>query len=107
MNEDINQYPIYVLVYDGKLMAASWIKSTADYNHQTHQLHHYIPKSIYKRDKAWFNERGIAQKLILLPNFLHEQVHNQAISNLPDDEFQKKFRISRWELVFNRKHTKY
>lgn len=106
MNEDIKKYPIFYY-RKGKLLKADDIFSTNDYNHSTHNLHHYIPKQHYDKNKSWYEERGIKQKLILMPISMHEQVHNQAIHNLSDDDFYGWYKIDRWELVFNRRHSKY
>ena len=105
MREDIGLYPIYGLS-DGKLIPLS-LENLNQYNHYTHNLHHYIKKGDYARNKAWYQERGIQQKLILMPIFLHEQVHLQAVKNLTDEEFKDKYKISRWELLFNRRHSEY
>lgn len=105
MQEDISRYPIYGLS-DGKLIPLS-IENVNQYNHTTHNLHHYIKKGDYARNQKWYDERGIKQKLILLPIYLHEQVHNQAIKNLSDEQFLEKYKISRWDLLFNRKYTEY
>lgn len=107
MNDDIKKFGVHGLTKSGVFVKLDEIKSTRDYNHFTHQIHHYIPQQEYERNKQWFDERGIKQKLFLLPTFLHEQVHLQAIHNLPDAEFEKKYHISRWELVFNRKYSNY
>ncbi len=106
MNRDIEKFPIYTVTSSG-IVPADWIKSTHDYNHLTHHLHHYIPKQSYNGNKEWYKSQGIEQKLFLMPIWLHEQVHNQAIKNLPDEEFKKKYKISRWDLIFNRKYSKY
>ena len=105
MQEDIQRYPIYGLS-NGKLIPLS-IENVKQYNHFTHNLHHFIKKGDYARNKAWYQEREIQQKLILLPIYLHEQVHLQAVKNLTDKEFEKQYKISRWELLFNRRHTEY
>lgn len=105
MNEDISLFPIYGLS-QGKLIPLS-IENVNQYNHTTHNLHHFIKQQNYRKNKAWFDERGIKQKLILLPIYLHEQVHNQAVKNLTDEQFKEKYKISRWELLFNRRHTEY
>ncbi|MBR4122998.1 MAG: hypothetical protein IKY45_03830 [Clostridia bacterium] len=105
MNDDIKKYPVYALSQQGLIPIE--IMSINDYNHQTHQLHHYIKQQSYKRDKKWFDDRNIEQKLILLPCYVHEQVHNTAIRNLTDSEFEEKFNISRWDLLFNRRYSKY
>lgn len=105
MQEDIQRYPIYGLS-NGKLIPLS-IANVSQYNHYTHNLHHFIKKGEYARNKAWYDERGIKQKLILLPIYLHEQVHLQAVKNLTDEQFKGQYKISRWELLFNRRHTEY
>lgn len=105
MNEDIKKYPVYALSQRG--LVPIDISSINDYNHQTHQLHHYIKQQSYNGNKEWYDKRGIKQKLILLPCFVHEHVHNTAVKNLTDEEFQEKFKISRWDLLFNRKYSSY
>ena len=106
MNDDIKDFGVYGLTHNGELVPLD-VHSTDDYNHLTHQLHHYIKQQEYKREKPVFERLGIKQKLILLPIYLHEQVHNTAIKNLTDQEFKQKFKISRWDLVFNRRYSKY
>lgn len=105
MQEDISRYPIYGLS-NGKLIPLS-IENVKQYNHFTHNLHHFIKKGDYARNQKWYDERGIKQKLILLPIYLHEQVHLQAVKNLTDEEFKEKVGLSRWQLLFNRRHTEY
>jgi len=110
MNEDIKNYPIYAVIkdiYGCRFIEMNNIKSTADYNHFTHNLHHFIPKQQYDKNKQWYEERGIKQKLLLVPISMHEQIHNQSVNNLSDDDFEAWYGVSRWELVFNRKHSKY
>lgn len=106
MNSDIAQYGVYGLTHRGELVRVP-IYSTDDYNHLTHHLHHFIKQQDYKRNKAWFDERGIKQKLILLPVHVHEQCHYSAIKSLTNKEFKEKYKISRWELIFNRRYSKY
>ena len=106
MNDDIKDFGVYGLTHNGELVLLD-VHSTDDYNHYTHQLHHYIKQQEWNRNREWFNVHDIRQKLILLPVYLHEAVHNQGIKNLTDEEFEQKFKISRWDLVFNRRFTKY
>ena len=106
MNKEIERYPIYIINTSGKLIQTNRIKSTRDYSHQLN-LHHYIPYSDYERNKQWYIERGIGQKLILMSIQLHEQLHNQAIKNLTDEEFKAKYKISKYELIFNKKYSQY
>ena len=108
MNEDLKTYPVYALMTNGLLYKLDYIKSTSDYNHSTHHIHHYIKQQEYNRNKQWFDDRGIKQKLFLLPVWLHHIVHNDpAGANLTDEEFFNKFKISRWDLLFNRRYSKY
>lgn len=106
MNEDIALYGVYGLTHRGELVRVP-IFSTDDYNHYTHHLHHYIKQQDFKKNKTWFNERGIKQKLILLPVWVHEQVHYSAVKSMTNKEFKEKFKISRYDLVFNRRYSKY
>ena len=106
MNEDIALYGVYGLTMYGELVKVP-IYSTDDYNHYTHQLHHYIKQQDYKKNREWFTERGIKQKLILLPIWLHLAVHNSpASNNITDEEFYKHLKINRWDLIFNHKKWK-
>lgn len=107
MNKDIQEYEIYILTKSGKLKQIYWIKSTIDYNHYFFNLHHFVEKQHYNKNKKWYEERGIKQKLILLPVAIHEQLHRIAIKILSDEEFKTRYKISRWDLIFNRKFSKY
>lgn len=108
MNEEIKKYGVWGLTHNGELVPIP-VYSTADYDHFTHQIHHYIKQQSFwrKTQREWFEERGIKQKLILLPIWVHNQVHNTAGTNLSDNEFKKRFKISRWDLLFNRRYSKY
>lgn len=106
MNEDIAKYGVFGLTHTGELVRVP-IYSTENYNHLTHHIHHYIRQGAYAGNKVWYDRHNIRQKLILLPIYLHEQVHNRAIKNITDSEFEQKFKISRWDLVFNRRYSKY
>lgn len=107
MNEDIKTFPIYQLMRNGILKRIYWIENTDSYDHSVYNLHHFIEKQHYWGNEQWYEDRGIKQKLILMPTAVHEQVHFQAVHNLNDDDFYGWFKIDRWELVFNRKHSKY
>ncbi len=107
MNNDIKEFDIFILLLSGKLKQIFNIFSINDYNHYVFNLHHYIKAQEWNRNKAWYIERGIKQKLILLPIHIHEQVHFQAVHNMSDEEFEAKYKISRWDLIFNRRHSKY
>ena len=102
MNEDLKEFPVYGLSKQGLIPIN--IQSVDDYNHYTHNLHHFIKQQNWKKNRQWFKDRGIEQKLILLPFWLHQEVHNPTIS---ESEFKSKFNINRYELIFNRKYSKY
>ena len=106
MNEDLKIYPVFRLE-NGKLKQIHTIKTTDDYNHSVLALHHYILRKKYVKNKDWYMQRGVYQKLILMPIPLHEQVHNWAIKNLSDEDFERTYGISRWELFFNERHSEY
>lgn len=57
---------------------------------------------MYDKNKEWFEERGIKQKLILVDIPLHEQLHYQAIHNLSDEEFKNKYKVSRDILIYRK-----
>lgn len=106
MNEDIKNFDVYFLdITTGRLIKTTQIKSTDDYNHYMFHLHHYIKD--YEKNKKWYDERGIKQKLILMPIIVHEYVHNQGIKAISDEEFKARFKISKWDLIFNRKYSAY
>lgn len=108
MNDDIKKYGVLGLTHNGELVPIP-VYSTADYDHLTHQIHHYIKQQNYSTEsqKKWFADRGIEQKLILLPIWVHLIVHNSPSGrNLSDKEFEKRFNISRHKLLFNRNKWK-
>jgi len=107
MNEDIKEFDIFTLTPSGKLRPVTNIFSVNDYNHYSYNLHHYIKQQDWERSKQWFIDHNIKQKLFLLPINIHEQLHFQAIHNLSDEEFEAAYKISRWDLIFNRKYSKY
>ncbi len=105
MNEEIEKYQIYVLNTAGQLIRIHCIKSTNDYEHNRFALHHYIPYQAYIRNSKWYEKRGIKQKLILISHICHEHIHNMSIKILTDEEFEQKYKISKWKLIYNRKHS--
>lgn len=102
MNEDIKRFPVYALSQQG--LVPIEIFSTEDYNHITHQLHHYIRQGAYNGNEQWYKSRGIEQKLILMPVWVHNELHGMKYT---DEEFEEKIGVSRWELLFNRRYSKY
>lgn len=107
MNTDIKRFPVYQLTPYGALVPIDWIKSVDDYNHSVYHLHHFIQKQHYDKNTQWYKDRDIPQKLILMTIPIHEQLHSQAIRTLSDEEFLKRYRISKWDLIFNRKYSLY
>lgn len=107
MNDDIYEFGVYGLTHNGKLVRVP-VFSTSDYNHNKYEVHHYIKQQNYRNNKEWFKEHNIKQKLILLPKWLHLIVHSSPYgAKLSDKEFEEKFKISRWDLVFNRRYSEY
>ena len=106
MNREIQLYDVYILNTRGQLkLANSIIKSTNDYSHLHCDLHHYIQYELYERNKQWFIDRGIKQKLILLKKYTHALVENRnSGKSMSDEDFYKKYKISRWDLLFRYKH---
>lgn len=105
MNDEIKKYPIYMLNTSGQLIQVNNIKSTNDYNHNQFALHHYIPYQSYIKNQKWYEENGINQKLILMSHICHEHIHNIGIKTLSDEEFESKYKISKWKLIYNTKHS--
>ena len=102
MNDDIKRFPVYALSQQG--LVPIEIYSTEDYNHITHQLHHFIRQGAYNGNEQWYKTRGIEQKLILMPVWVHNELHGMKYT---DEEFEEKIGVSRWELLFNRRYSKY
>ena len=93
---------VYLLNKLGGLIRI-YINSLDDYDHSQFQLHHFIPYSSYAGNEKWYEERGIKQKLILMSIKCHEHVHDNGIVKLSDTQFEKKYKIARNKLLFNRK----
>ena len=104
MNAEISKYPIYRII-KGKIERYTEIESTKDYNHCTMHLHHFVKD--FEKNRHWYEMHRVEQKLFLIPIEMHEQVHNNGIKPMTDEEFKNTYGISRWELVFNRKHSCY
>ena len=108
MKSELEKYKdrVYILTNSGELKKV-YLSSLDDYNHSKMHLHHFIPYSSYSKNSEWYKARGIEQKLILVSIPLHEQIHEQAIHNLSDEDFFKRYKTDRWELVFNKKYSNY
>ena len=108
MAKELKKYSdsVYALRTTGELTKIR-LQSLNDYDHSLYELHHYIQYQAYVKDPKWYKDRGIEQKLILMSKICHEQTELRAIKNLSDAEFENKYKISRWKLIFNRKHSEY
>lgn len=97
---------IYLLNTSGQLVKTI-INDLSDYDHNRYCLHHFIEYQAYIQNPKWYEERGIKQKLIFISHICHEHIHNIGIKNLTDEEFEKKYKISRWKLIFKKKFSRY
>ena len=102
MNEDIKAFKVYG-IKQNRLVLLPEIVDIHSYNHELCQLHHYIKAQDYKRNKNWFLENNIEEKLILMPTIMHEHLES-PIYGLTDEQFYRKYRIEREILLFNKKH---
>ncbi len=103
MNKDIKRFGVYRIL-SKMLVTASHIKNTDDYDHYTHNIHHYIKSSKYYKNQDWYKQRGIEQKLILLPVQMHLDLEKSAMS---DAKFYQKYGIERTKLLFRKKYSEY
>lgn len=101
MNADIKAFKVYGVQYN-RLIELPDIVDIHSYNHQSMQLHHYIKAQDYKRNKKWYDENGLEEKLILMPIIMHEHLES-PIYGLSDELFYRKYRIEREKLLFNKK----
>ena len=108
MAKELNTYAdsVYCLRKTGELTKIR-LQSLNDYDHYKYELHHFIQYQAYVKNPNWYKEHGIEQKLILMSKICHEQVENRAIKNLSDADFEKKYKISRWKLIFNKRYSEY
>ena len=104
MNDDIKEFGVHILVPNGRVLKIGFIRSTDDYNHYTHNIHHFIKSTKYHKDKQWYKERGIEQKLILMSIRAHKDLE---IYPIPDEKFFEKYHIERKELLFSKKWSEY
>lgn len=98
-NKEISKYGVFRVEYR-KLLFDPFIQSTEDYNHAIYELHHFIVFQSYSKNEDWYKDRGIEQKLILLPKEVHRFLHTC------NDSFN--FKGFMWhELLFCKKRTEY
>jgi len=106
MKKELEKYPVYLLSTSGELIKI-FLNNLDNYDHSRYELHHFIQYQAYRQNPEWYMERGIEQKLILVNKICHEHIENRGIKVLTDEEFEQKYKISRWKLIFNRKHSSY
>lgn len=106
MNADIKEFGVYVVYPSGRIVKIDEIQSVKDYDHYNYQIHHYIKSTKYHQDKNWYKERNIEQKLFLIPTIMHQHLEN-PIYQLSDEDFLKKYKVSRQKLLFSKKWSKY
>lgn len=107
MKAELEKYKdsVYLLNTSGKLIKI-FLAGLEDYNHNLYELHHFIQYQAYIQDPDWYEKRGIKQKLILVSKICHEHIENRGIKVLSDEEFFKKYKINRSEVLFNKKNYK-
>lgn len=103
MNDEIKKYPIFIINKLGGLIRIYNIQSTDDYDHYRFNLHHFVKMQDYYRNEEWYKEQGVQQKLILMRIPLHEQLHYQAVKNLSDSEFLRRYKTTREKLFYNKR----
>ena len=92
---------VYLLNTSGKLIKIC-LDSLNDYNHSLYELHHFIQYQAYCQNPEWYIQQGIKQKLILVSKICHEHIENRGIKVLSDEEFFRKYKIKRSELLFRK-----
>ena len=61
--------------------------------------HHYIKQQHYKKNKKWFDDNGIKQKVMWLRGDIHSSLH----SAMNDKRFFEKYGVERDKLLFNKR----
>lgn len=100
MNDDISQYDCYYFNdLTKELEPAPLIESTANYNHYTHQLHHFVEKTIRKNSPSDYARFEFMQKLILMP----KQMNYDLSSPISEERFLVKWGVKKYDFIFNKK----
>lgn len=97
MNDDIRKYPCF-MVYNGLVVPALWLENTENYNHYCYDLHHFIRQSVRKNSPDFYKRVEHLQRLILMPKQM-----NLDLEELGAEDFYKKWKVDKDNLVFNRK----
>lgn len=101
MDEDIKAFKVMKVV-GGRIKPAPEITDITSYDHFWWQLHHYIKAQSYKRNKKWYDNNGIEEKLILMPVLMHQHLED-PIYGLDEVGFYKRWGIRKELLLFNKK----
>lgn len=100
MNKDIQEFGVQK-VFGHRLVPCPEIQSTKDYNHGFINLHHFIKDTHYKRNRSWYEARGIKQKLIAMTNVMHQHLEYPDFK-LSEEDFLRVYRIPRHLLIFDK-----
>ena len=99
-NKEIKKFNGVYRVQYKMLVKDPYIQTVNDYNHAIYDLRHYIVFQSYSKNEDWYKDRGINQKLILLPKDVHILLHTCT------DKFE--YKGFKWnELLFCKKITLY
>lgn len=101
MNKDLQEFPVYK-IYGNRLVPAPEITSTECYNHLFCHAHHFIKDTHYKKNRKWYDDRGIEQKLILMTTQMHGHLES-PIYGMSEAEFLRVYKIPKHELIFSKK----
>lgn len=107
-NSELEKFKNEIYLYENKkLYKIDLLTFSGHTFNEIHQVHHYIKQQNYNRNKKWYDERGIVQKLFLIPVNMHEHIHNQGIKHLTENEFYAQYGVKRSDMLFNRKWSTY
>lgn len=94
MQKEIKKYQGNIYYFDiqtKSVKLADWIYSTADYDHYSFELHHFVPFTDWEK-----NTKNVRSKvnnvLILLPKVMHQHLEN-PVYKLPKNLFEQVYGI--------------
>ena len=97
IKDDLKEFPVYL--YRNKLLVQ--VDPIENWGCGL-QAHHYIKQQDWKRNRSWYEARGISQKIIFVPVVLHEQIHYTAVKNLNEADFESHYGYKRSDFLFKR-----
>ena len=89
MQKEIHKYQGFIYYFDTEsktLCKADWIQSTADYDHYSFELHHFVPFTDWEKNTKNVRSK-VSNKLILLPKVMHQHLEN-PIYKLSQSDFE-------------------